>query len=73
MVDPFRGELTARYVHQDNLDWAESERLARQAKPAASERKSGWLGLKTHLGWPLNRLLRRHHRPPALMRPHMAH
>ncbi len=31
MLDPFRGEMTAKYVHEDDLRWAARERLARQS------------------------------------------
>ncbi len=38
MLDPFRGELTARYVHEDDLRWAAHERLLRQSKPTRDAR-----------------------------------
>jgi len=39
MMDPFRGEMTARYIQSENLEWAARERLLRQARPLADERK----------------------------------
>ncbi len=69
MIDPFRGEMTARYVEHENLDWAERERLARRARPVA--------GARTTLlskGWALlGRLLFRHRKPQPLPRPRLAH
>ncbi len=38
MLDPYRGEMTARYVLQENLEWAARERLLRQARPAEAKR-----------------------------------
>ncbi len=32
MLDPFRGELTARYVREDDLRWAARERLLRESR-----------------------------------------
>lgn len=32
MLDPFRGEMTAKYVHEDDLRWAASERLLRESR-----------------------------------------
>ena len=40
MLDPFRGELTARYVESERLAWAARERLARQARAAAAGRRA---------------------------------
>ena len=31
MLDPFRGEMTAKYVHEDDLRWAARERLVRRS------------------------------------------
>ncbi len=51
MMDPFRGELTARYVVSERLAWASRERLARQARASAMPRRSD-------VGAQLGRLLR---------------
>ncbi len=49
MIDPFRGERTAKYIQQERLEWAERERLLRQAKPAAQGKKHLWSQIKVYL------------------------
>ncbi len=56
MMDPFRGEMTARYVESERLAWAARERLAREAR--ASKRRSD---VEAFLG----RLLIRRRETPA--------
>ncbi len=57
MLDPFRGEMTANHVHEDDLRWAARERLLRQSTqnpsgqvPAHREAKRSWLALIPALG-----------------------
>ncbi len=52
-MDPFRGELTARYVVSERLAWASRERLARQARASA---RAG--ARRSDVGTQLGRLLR---------------
>ncbi len=56
MLDPFRGEMTARYVESERLAGAARERLAREAR--ASARRSD---VEARLG----RLLRWRRETPA--------
>lgn len=60
MIDPFRGEMTARYVESENLAWAARERLARQARAAAASMPRRLDGEAY-----LSRLLRWRRMPPA--------
>ncbi len=39
MLDPYRGEMTSRYVLQENIEWAARERLLRQARPAVEAKR----------------------------------
>ncbi len=59
MIDPFRGERTAKYIQQERLAWAERERMARQARPEAQGKKHGWSLIKVYLIG----LLHRHRTP----------
>ncbi len=49
MIDPFRGERTAKYVQQERLEWAARERLLRQVKPAAQGKKHDWPHITVYL------------------------
>jgi hypothetical protein len=39
MIDPFRGELTVRYLREDDLRWAARERLSRESRLASMVRE----------------------------------
>ncbi len=59
MMDPFRGELTARYVESERLAWAARERLARQARGSADAPR------RSDVGAQLGRLLHWRRESPA--------
>ncbi len=74
MIDPFRGERTAKYIQQENLAWAERERLIRGAKPPVERRRlhlpdAWWL----HARGQLERLILLRRRLPTLQLHRLAH
>ncbi len=60
MMDPFRGEMTARYVESERVAWAARERLAREARAAARAR-----AIRSDVEARLSRLLRWRRETPA--------
>lgn len=62
MLDPFRGEMTARYVESERLAWAARERLARQARTSDAGRSAA---RRSDVGAQLGRLLRLRRESPA--------